>query len=151
MICLDNDTFRLWNKISDHSIHLQMYLIPYSTRMYLNLFPVTRTILKIQKEGSSAEVRPSWIRKLQQKQEGAQLKNHKGAEVKQENKEKGRQEMKKKAQSNVTAKNKPASAKDNGTKKAANTKEEPEEKEKVVQEKAIDGESAIQSLDITMK
>ena len=96
-------------------------------------------------------MRPSWIRRLQQKQEGAQPKNHKGAEGKQENKEKGRQEMKKKAQSNVTAKNKPVSAKDNGTKKAANTKEECEEKENVLQEKAIDGESARQSLDITMK
>lgn len=51
--------------------------------------------------------------------------------------------MKKKGQSNVTAKNKPDSAKDNGTKRAANTKEECEEKEKVVQEKAIDGESVI--------
>jgi len=40
----------------------------------------------------------------------------------------------------VTPKNKPASGKDTGTKKAVNTKEELEEKEKVVQEKAIDGE-----------
>ena len=61
--------------------------------------------------------------------------------------------MKKKAQSNVTTKNKPASAKDNGTKRAANTctKEECEEKENVVKEKAIDGESSRQSLDITLK
>lgn len=51
--------------------------------------------------------------------------------------------MKTKGQSNVTAKNKLDSAKDNGTKRAANTKEECEEKEKVVQEKAIDGESVI--------
>ena len=56
--------------------------------------------------------------------------------MKQENKEKG----KKKAQSNVTTRNKPASAKDTGTKKAADSKEELEEKERVEQEKAIDGE-----------
>jgi len=62
--------------------------------------------------------------------------------VKQENKEKGRQDIKKKAQSNVTAKNKPAPAKDTGARKPTNTKEELEEKERVlhVQEKAIDGE-----------
>ncbi|XP_020613754.1 serine/threonine-protein kinase 36-like isoform X3 [Orbicella faveolata] len=53
---------------------------------------------KNKKESSTGEVRPSWIRKLQQKQEGAQPKNQKGAEVKQENKEKGKQETKKKAQ-----------------------------------------------------
>ena len=94
----------------------------------------------MQKDGSTAEVRPSWIRKLQQKQEGAQPKNQKGAEVKQENKEKGRQDIKKKAQSNVMAKNKPASAKDTGAKKPTNTKVELEEKERVLQEKAIDGE-----------
>lgn len=60
--------------------------------------------------------------------------------MKQENKEKGRQDIKKKAQSNATAKNKPASAKDTGTKKPTNTKEDLEEKERVLQEKAIDGE-----------
>ena len=62
--------------------------------------------------------------------------------MKQEDKEKGRQDIKKKAQSNVTAKNKPASAKDTGTKKPTNTKEDLEEKERVlhVQEKTIDGE-----------
>ena len=53
--------------------------------------------------------------------------------------------MKKKAQSNVTAKNKPGSAKDTGTKKATNTTEVLEEKERVVPEKAIDGESEMYS------
>lgn len=60
--------------------------------------------------------------------------------MKQENKEKGKQETKKKAQGNVTAKNKPSSAKDTGIKKPTTTKEELEERDRVVQEKAVDGE-----------
>ena len=91
-------------------------------------------------------MRPSWIRKLQQKQEqkqeGTQPKSQKGNEGKQENKEKGRQEVKKKA---TVVKSKPASAKDTGAKKVTvtNVKEEVEEKERVPEEKAVDGETKV--------
>ncbi|XP_044173674.1 serine/threonine-protein kinase 36-like isoform X3 [Acropora millepora] len=62
---------------------------------------------KIKKDTGNGEVRPSWIRKLQQQQESA---NNTNATEK-----KGRQESKKKPQSNV-AKEKPSSTKDVGIK-----------------------------------
>jgi len=62
---------------------------------------------KIKKDTGNGEVRPSWIRKLQQQQESA---NNTNATEK-----KGRQESKKKPQSNI-AKEKPSSTKDVGIK-----------------------------------
>ena len=85
-------------------------------------------------------MRPSWIRKLQQKQEGG--KNQKGTETKQENKEKGRQEVKKKPQGN-TAKKKPAPGKDSGVKKQPDAKAEVEDKERDGEEPAADGKRCL--------
>ena len=94
----------------------------------------------IQKDSGTAEVRPSWIRKLQQKQEGG--KKQKETEAKQENKEKGKQEVKKKPQGNTTKK-KPAPGKDSGLKKQSNAKAEIEEKERVGEERAADGKGSL--------
>lgn len=84
-------------------------------------------------------MQPSWIRKLQQQQNGAQQKHQKGNEPKHDNKEKGKQELKKKAQSHVTKK-KSALVKGTGTKTVTNAKEA-KEKERSTEEKAADGKS----------
>ncbi|RMX51397.1 hypothetical protein pdam_00020807 [Pocillopora damicornis] len=92
---------------------------------------------KTKKEAGTGEVRPSWIRKLQQQQEGTQQNKQKGNDPKQENKEKGRQESKKKAQSNIPKKKKPPLVKETETKPATSSKEA-KEKVKTMEEKAVD-------------
>ena len=94
----------------------------------------------MQKEAGTGEVRPSWIRKLQQQQEGTQQNKQKGNDPKQENKEKGRQESKKKAQSNIPKKKKPPLVKETETKPAISSKEA-KEKVKTTEEKAVDGKN----------
>ena len=94
----------------------------------------------MQKEAGTGEVRPSWIRKLQQQQEGTQQNKQKGNDPKQENKEKGRQESKKKAQSNIPKKKKPPLVKETETKPATSSKEA-KEKVKIMEEKAVDGKN----------
>ena len=94
----------------------------------------------MQKEAGTGEVRPSWIRKLQQQQEGTQQNKQKGNDPKQENKEKGRQESKKKAQSNIPKKKKPPLVKETETKPATSSKEA-KEKVKTMEEKAVDGKN----------
>ena len=94
----------------------------------------------MQKEAGTGEVRPSWIRKLQQQQEGTQQNKQKGNDPKQENKEKGRQESKKKAQSNIPKKKKPPLVKETETKPVTSSKEA-KEKVKTMEEKAVDGKN----------
>lgn len=89
----------------------------------------------VQKDSGSTEVRPSWIRKLQQQQEG---KQQKGNEPKQGTKDKGKQEVKKTPSGN-SIKKKPAPAKENGEKKQAKAKEDIDEKSRIAEEKACDG------------
>ena len=91
--------------------------------------------IHLQKDSGSTEVRPSWIRKLQQQQEG---KHQKGNEPKQGSKDKGKQEVKKKP-SGSSIKKKPAPAKENGEKKQAKAKEDIDEKSRIAEEKAGDG------------
>ena len=105
-----------------------------------DIVPLSQIFFSIQKDSGTAEVRPSWIRKLQQKQEGG--KNQKGTEAKQENKEKGKQEVKRKPQGNTTKK-KPAPGKDSGVKKQSNAKAGVEEKERVGEERAVDGKGCL--------
>ncbi|XP_022798774.1 serine/threonine-protein kinase 36-like [Stylophora pistillata] len=92
---------------------------------------------KTKKDGGTGEVRPSWIRKLQQQQEGTQQTKQKGNEPKQDNKEKGRQESKKKAQSNIPKKKKPPLVTETETKIVSSSKES-KDKEKSTEEKAVD-------------
>ena len=94
----------------------------------------------MQKEAGTGEVHPSWIRKLQQQQEGTQQNKQKGNDPKQENKEKERQESKKKAQSNIPKKKKPPLVKETETKPATSSKEA-KEKVKTMEEKAVDGKN----------
>lgn len=91
--------------------------------------------IHVQKGSGSTEVRPSWITKLQQQQEG---KHQKGNEPKQGTKDKGKQEVKKKP-SGSSIKKKPAPAKENGEKKQAKAKEDVDEKSRIAEEKAGDG------------
>ena len=91
--------------------------------------------IHLQKDSGSTEVRPSWIRKLQQQQEG---KHQKGNEPKQGSKDKGKQEVKKKP-SGSSIKKKPAPAKENREKKQAKAKEDIDEKNRIAEEKAGDG------------
>lgn len=91
--------------------------------------------LHLQKDSGSTEVRPSWIRKLQQQQEG---KHQNGNEPKPGTKDKGKQEVKKKPSGN-SIKKKPAPAKENGEKKQAKAKEDIDEKSRIAEEKAGDG------------
>ncbi|CAH3111271.1 unnamed protein product [Porites lobata] len=94
----------------------------------------------IKKDGGNTEVRPSWIRKLQQQQEG---KQQKGNEPKQGTKDKGKQEVKKKPSGN-SIKKKPAPAKENGEKKQAKAKEDIDEKSRIAEEKAGDDDWEVQ-------
>jgi len=103
--------------------------------------PKSKIAGKSKKDGGTGEVRPSWIRKLQQQQEGG--KNQKGTDAKQENKEKGRQEVKKKPQSNL-AKKKPAPTKEAPMKKQTNVQEEADERERVGEEKAVEDDWEVQ-------
>ncbi|KAM7446260.1 Serine/threonine-protein kinase 36 [Porites harrisoni] len=93
-----------------------------------------------KKDSGNTEVRPSWIRKLQQQQEG---KQQKGNEPKQGTKDKGKQEVKKKPSGN-SIKKKPAPAKENGEKKQAKAKEDIDEKSRIAEEKAGDDDWEVQ-------
>lgn len=91
--------------------------------------------IHVQKDSGGTEVRPSWIRKLQQQQE---VKHQKGNETKQGTKDKGKQEVKKKPSGN-SIKKKPAPVKENGEKKQTKAKEDIDEKSRIAEEKAGDG------------
>ena len=94
-----------------------------------------------QKDVGTGEVRPSWIRRLQQQQEGS--KATKGTEAKQESKEKGRQEAKKTASGNI-GKKRPTSTIGEGVKKQPIAKEQVEKSDRVV-EKMADGKGPFRS------
>ncbi|XP_068679432.1 serine/threonine-protein kinase 36-like [Montipora foliosa] len=90
---------------------------------------------KNKKDVGTGEVRPSWIRRLQQQQEGS--KATKGTEAKQESKEKGRHEAKKTASGNI-GKKRPTSTIGEGVKKQPIAKEQVEKSDRVVENMADD-------------